>query len=489
MTAQQWFLPAGERPVTAGNRVVPLVHGATYFARLVEVVSALGTGDLVWFTDWRGDADELLGPDGPDVAELFTAAARRGVDVRALLWRSHSDRTSFSAQENQRLGRDINEAGGTALLDQRVRRGGSHHQKLVVVRHRDRPADDVAFVGGIDLSHSRRDDSQHAGDRQRQPMDPRYGATPPWHDAVLEIRGPAVRDVQASFAQRWDDPTPLDHRNPYRRMLQRRADMPRRTEPLPTLATEPPAAGPHRVQVLRTYAAKRPPFPFAPQGERTIARAYEHAFTLARHLIYIEDQYLWSDVVAATIATALRREPALQVIAVVPRYPDDDGRFAGAPNRLGQLSALAMLREAGGDRFGAFDLHNPTGTPVYVHAKVCVVDDTWMSCGSDNFNRRSWTHDSELTCAVMDDEDRLPRELRATLWSEHLGLASDDPQLLEPGDPLALWHERAESPESRIKVHEVEPVGSLARAWATPMYRMIYDPDGRPFRLRRRRSF
>src|SRR5206468_9739530 len=128
-------------------------------------------------------------------------------------------------------------------------------------------------------------------------------ATPPWHDAMLEIRGPAVRDVQDSFAQRWNDPTPLDHRNPYRRVLQRRADMPSHADPLPPLAPPPPDAGPHHVQVLRTYAAKRPEYPFAPHGERTIARAYEHAFTCARRLIYIEDQYLWSDVVAATIAT------------------------------------------------------------------------------------------------------------------------------------------------------------------------------------------
>jgi len=265
--------------------------------------------------------------------------------------------------------------------------------------------------------------------------------------------------------------------------------MPSHAEPVPLLAPPPPVAGPHRVQVLRTYAAKRPEFPFAPHGERTIARAYEHAFAHARRLIYIEDQYLWSDVVAGTIATALRREPDLQVIAVVPRFPDDDGRLTGPPNRLGQLSALTLLRDAGGDRFGAFDLHSPTGTPVYVHAKICVVDDTWMSCGSDNFNRRSWTHDSELTCAVMDDEDRLPRELRTLLWSEHLGLAADDERLSDLTDPLALWHERAGRPNSRIRVHEVEPGGRVARIWATPMYRTLYDPDGRPFRLRRRNAF
>jgi phosphatidylserine/phosphatidylglycerophosphate/cardiolipin synthase-like enzyme len=26
------------------------------------------------------------------------------------------------------------------------------------------------------------------------------------------------------------------------------------------------------------------------------------------------------------------------------------------------------------------------GAPIYVHAKVCVIDDTWATVGSDNFN-------------------------------------------------------------------------------------------------------
>ena len=58
------------------------------------------------------------------------------------------------------------------------------------------------------------------------------------------------------------------------------------------------------------------------------------------------------------------------------------------------------------------DLENDEGTAVYVHAKVCIVDDVWMMVGSDNMNRRSWTHDSELSCAVVDDvhDDREPRD-------------------------------------------------------------------------------
>src|SRR5581483_5525204 len=126
------------------------------------------------------------------------------------------------------------------------------------------------------------------------------------------------------------------------------------------------------------YAAKRPAFPFAPHGERSIARAYARAFSRARSFVYVEDQYLWSDLVARTLAEALRREPDLRVVAVVPRYPDADGLLSGPPNRFGQIQAMDLLRDAGGDRVLVCDIENDAGTPIYVHAKVCIVDDTWM---------------------------------------------------------------------------------------------------------------
>jgi phosphatidylserine/phosphatidylglycerophosphate/cardiolipin synthase-like enzyme len=484
-----WLLPAAERPWSSGNLVVPHVHGAAYFARLAEIVAATKPGDEIFFTDWRGDHDERLSDLGPTIGELLCDSARRGVRVRGLLWRSHSDRTKFSAQENQRLGAEINDAGGEALLDQRVRRGGSHHQKLVVVRHSDRPDADVAFVGGIDLCHGRRDDATHGGDPQSLPLDPRYGRRPPWHDAMIEIHGPAVLDVLESFIQRWNDPTPLDHRNPYRRLVHRAAGVPRRPTPVPDVPVTESSAGSHLVQILRTYPYKRPQFPFAPEGERTIARAYERAFARARRLVYVEDQYLWSEVVARTLAQALRRAPRLTVIVVVPRFPDQDGRISGPPNRLGQLAALEMLSRAGGDRFAVYDLENEAGTPVYVHAKICIVDDAWMTCGSDNFNRRSWTHDSELTAAVVDPDGLLPRQLRTALWSEHLNLPLDDSRLTDLEGASELWRERSGSPDSRARAHRPAPVSRAARLWADPMYRLAYDPDGRPRQLRKRDAF
>ena len=502
----------------AGNQAHPLVHGATYFRRLYEELCALEKGDRVYFTDWRGDRDEKLLPDGPTIGEVLVDLAHTGVDVRGLLWRSHSDSLTFNAQQNQRLGTEINEAGGEVLLDQRVRRFGAHHQKLFVIRRQGEPERDVAFVGGIDLCYTRRDDAEHHGDPQQAPIDPRYQGRAPWHDAALELRGPIVGDLLRTFIERWDDPTPLDRRTPYRMVVQRKAHMPRHPKKLPESFPDPQPSGRHAVQVLRTYSAKRPHFPFAPHGERSIARAYEKAFRRAKSLIYVEDQYLWSRVVAEGIADALRRSPELRVIAVVPRYPDQDTALTGPPNRLGQVDAIRTLKEAAPDRFAVYDLENGEGVPIYVHAKVCVVDDVWMTVGSDNFNRRSWTNDSELTCAVIDPERdpreprhlsadgegarKLPRNLRLQLWGEHLGLPEDDESLLDPAKAFDLWASRAqalddwhangkpgERPKGQARVHTPEPVSRFDRLWATPLYRIIYDPDDRPRRIRSKVKF
>jgi phosphatidylserine/phosphatidylglycerophosphate/cardiolipin synthase-like enzyme len=166
VSVDDWFLTASERgndatrlrPWTDGNAAEPLLHGSEYFPRLARALAAAGDGDLVLFADWRGDPDQLLTDDGVTVGGALAAASLRGALVKGLVWRSHLDRLRFSAQENRDLASDLRDDGAEVLLDQRVRPLGSHHQKFVVIRYTDRPADDVAFVGGIDLGHSRRDD-------------------------------------------------------------------------------------------------------------------------------------------------------------------------------------------------------------------------------------------------------------------------------------------------------------------------------------------
>jgi phosphatidylserine/phosphatidylglycerophosphate/cardiolipin synthase-like enzyme len=524
-----WFLTPGERGNAAtaidrrrgdgtgwteGNRVEVLVDGAEYFGRLYEALLSLERDDCVHFTDWEGDGDELLDGPGSEIGRVLADAARRGVQVRGLLWRSHPRQAHFAEQENAALAKMVDAAGGEIVLDERVRRGGSHHQKLVVVRRGAGPDEDVAFEGGIDLCHGRHDDSEHAGDRQAIALDGRYGTTPPWHDIQIAVRGPAVGDLEYTFRERWQDPTPLDHRNPWRIAARHLTHEPRHPDPLPPERDYPPPRGTHAVQVLRTYPAKRPSYPFAPDGERSIARAYLKAFRRARRLVYLEDQYLWSAQAAHALADALRRHRELRVVAVVPRYPDRGGRATGAASRIGREYATDILHQAGGDRVAVYDLENADGTPIYVHAKVCVIDDILLVVGSDNLNRRSWTHDSEISCSVIDatpDERaptdpgglgdharRLARDTRLRLWREHLErVDGNDADFLDPADGFAAlsrsaadldqWHHngrRGPRPPGHLRRHDPEHVSKWARSSAFALYRVVLDPDGRPRNLR-----
>ncbi len=527
---EKWFLSSSERGNDAsgldrrrgdalawstGNLVETLVHGAVYFGRLLEVIRGLGAGDELFFTDWRGDPDQRLAA-GPDtqVGVVLAAAAKRGVMVKGLVWRSHLDRLGFSAKENRHLGEQVNAAGGEVLLDQRVRLGGSHHQKLVVIRHVSGPDQDIAFVGGIDLCHSRRDESEHDGDRQHQTMAPVYGPRPPWHDAQLAIQGPAVGDLDFCFRERWDDRSPLS-RDPAGIVHDVLRHTHRKASVLPAMHADPPRRGSHAVQVLRTYARRHGGYPYAPQGERSVARGFRKAIARARRLVYIEDQFLWSTEVAQVIAGALVASPSLHLIVVLPRYFDQASTLTLRPNQVGREQAVSVLLDAAGDRVAIYDIENEEGVPVYVHAKISVIDDVWASVGSDNFNRRSWSHDSEISCAVIDEErdSRTPvdpaglgdgarkfaRDLRLQLWREHLGRqAGDDADLVDPVDAVARikesalalerWHaggRRGERPPGNVRPHPRIQPSRMTRLWAEPMYRSIYDPDARTPGMRR----
>ena len=519
-----WFLtdsqrgnPATDiRPWTQGNQVTPLIDGARYFHALHDALATTEPGDTVYLADFRGDTDEQLSVDariGPTLSEL----ARRGVRLFGLIWRSQPDWLDQSEGANAELVRTVAEAGGELLLDARTRRGGSHHQKFVVIRRASRPQDDVAFVGGIDLGFSRRDDGQHRGDPQTMHFPAVYGRTPPWHDVQAAIRGPAVGDIEHTFRERWYGSTVLDLSSPVRMLIDRAYHAGKLVgAELPTRPPDPPAAGRHAVQVLRTYPARLRRYPFAPLGERSIAHAYRKVFARARRLIYIEDQYLWAPFVAELLAEALRRNPDLHLIAIVPRYPDKEG-VSRLPSLVGREEAIRVCRSAGGERFAIYDVENPVGNPVYVHAKVVVIDDVWAMIGSDNLNRRSWTHDSELSCAVLDAErdPREPRdpaglgdsartfarELRLELWREHLDRSSSDPMddfldlakafslMQQSAETLQAWYDGGQvgpRPPGRLRPHVPERLPRRHRPWALPVYRWIYDPDGRAVRDRLR---
>ena len=289
----------------------------------------------------------------------------------------------------------------------RVRTRGAHHQKFVVIRYADDPTRDVAYVGGIDLCHGRRDDENHHGDPQAVEIAKAYGPTPAWHDVQVAIQGPAVHDVETTFRERWEDSTPLTV-NPGRLLssLVHREDL--SPEPLSDQAPPPPPRpdGHDVVQIAPDLPGD------LPQGLRLRARgralgdAGQHQGDRAGRAPGLRRGPV--PVVRARSASTSRApcatNPDLRLVVVLPMVPDREGRDwrRCRSSTAGRWRcARSSTPAATGSR--SFGLSNEAGLPIYVHSKTCVIDHRWASVGSDNLNRRSWTSDSEIACAVVDD--------------------------------------------------------------------------------------
>ncbi|MGZ6669904.1 MAG: phospholipase D-like domain-containing protein [Solirubrobacteraceae bacterium] len=270
-------------------------------------------------------------------------------------------------------------------LDSHERPMHCHHEKLVIVDG------EVAFVGGIDLTSpggDRFDTSDHL-------MRGRLG----WHDASSGVRRPAVGDVAAHFAARWHEVTG-EH----------------------VESTAPPAAaGEVELQVVRTVPDKV--YDFLPQGDFRIVEGYTRALRSARKLVYLESQFLWSARVVEILAGKLRDPPsdAFRVVVLLPAKPNN-----GADTTRGQLGVLADA-DNGQGRFLATTISARSGGlsgPLYVHAKIGIVDDTWLTVGSANLNEHSFFNDTEMNVVTCDP--RIARETRLRLWAEHLERSVND---------------------------------------------------------------
>jgi phosphatidylserine/phosphatidylglycerophosphate/cardiolipin synthase-like enzyme len=161
-----------------------------------------------------------------------------------------------------------------------------------------------------------------------------------------------------------------------------------------------------------------------PHGEFSIVESYVRALRSAESLVYLESQFLWSPELVSVLAEKLRHPPQddFRVVVLLPAHPNN-----GKDDTRGQLGVLVDAARDGGDerRFLACTLYQrgPDGDPVYVHAKVGIVDDRWLTVGSANLNEHSFFNDTEVNIVLHDEE--LARDARLRLWSEHLELDVD----------------------------------------------------------------
>jgi phosphatidylserine/phosphatidylglycerophosphate/cardiolipin synthase-like enzyme len=370
-------------PPRPGNAIEVLIDGASALPRMVEEIRAATSH--VHITGWFASPDFVLEPGDPPVVlrDLLSDAARR-VDVRVLLWAGAPVPVFRPSRRQVRRVREELRAAGPVrcALDSRERPLHCHHEKSIIVDDR------LAFVGGIDLTSL-------AGDRRDSPRHPARAALG-WHDAATAIRGPLVADVAEHFNLRWAEVTGQ-----------------RLAPPTPS-----PAAGDVTAQLVRTCPERV--YRALPDGAFGVLESYARALRSAQRLIYLETQYIWSPEIVAILADKLRNPPhdRFRIVLVLPAKPkggEDDTR-----------GALAELVDADRDhrRMLAcclFARARRVADPIYVHAKLGIVDDRWLTVGSANLNDHSLFNDTELN--IVTHDPGLARRTRLALWAEHLELS------------------------------------------------------------------
>jgi phosphatidylserine/phosphatidylglycerophosphate/cardiolipin synthase-like enzyme len=371
---------AGDPPPRAGNALDVLIDGAQALPRIAEVLARACLH--VHIAGWHITPEFALtrGEEERRLRDLLAELAER-VEVRVLLWAGAPLPVFTPSRAAVRRGREELTRGTRVkcALDRHERPLHCHHEKLVIVDG------EVAFVGGIDLTSlggDRFDTNDH-------PLRGRMG----WHDAASRVSGPAVGDVAAHFTARWRAVT---------------------DEHIDATATPAPA-GDVELQVVRTVPEKV--YEFLPRGDFRILESYTRALRSARDLVYLESQFLWSAQVVEILAEKLRRPPSedFRVVVLLPAKPNN-----GADSTRGQLGVLVDA-DAGQKRFLAATITSRSGQhsgPLYVHAKIGIVDDTWLTVGSANLNEHSFFNDTEMNVVTCDP--RVVRETRLRLWAEHL---------------------------------------------------------------------
>lgn len=328
------------------------------------------------------------------------------------------------------------------LFDSHHVEGGAHHQKFVVVDGQ------LSFLGGLDLCDHRWDDRKH---HDPNPLRVSRGAPHrPFHDVQAYVASTGIgAKLTELFQARWratgGGPLQL-------------------AEPTGSLGDyEPAAATP--LAARRVALSRVDPFgmPEGVPGCREITDLTLDAINAARRLIYVETQYFSSQELGDALAARLKVADGgpLDVVLVLNEHAETVKEEIAVG--LAQAKVIKELREAvvgSPNRLGIYftvPCTDPGVEPrhaTYIHSKLLVVDDCFMTVGSANFTNRSTCVDTELNIAVevRGDDDELIRSIRSarrSLLAEHLGV----PDLEQTEGLVAELDERANQRDGRLRQH------------------------------------
>lgn len=356
-------------------------------------------------------------------------------------------------------------------FDNRHAFAASQHQKFVVIDGY------ASFVGGMDICSSRWDDRRHDHDN---PYRVDAGGKPygPYHDVNSYVTGPVVEDLTEIFRSRWLDTTGEE----LELKPARRADF----IPPEEIGVALPA---NSAAVCRTQAHS---LARLKTSVREIRSLYIDAIRSARSLIYIENQYFSSYAVYRALVKRMKSSaPGLQIVMLLPKKEQTlmENIYVG----IAQARLLKSLKRVARRRGHSLGIYYPVvrskkgrEEQVFIHSKLMVVDDRFLTIGSANANNRSMGLDTELNLAWEargaghGDLAASIKRLRVDLLAEHTGFNTKSVlDALGRTEGLVAYLEAvAHSSASRLRRHRLKRSLYLSRVMRfLKLDRIILDPE------------
>jgi phosphatidylserine/phosphatidylglycerophosphate/cardiolipin synthase-like enzyme len=350
---------------------------------------------------------------------------------------------------------------------------GGHHQKSTIVAIGENL---VGFCGGVDLTYARWTPSTHSLsepldligtvpksfeiDSQMGAIDPKL---PPgilgewddkkgryrddddsdshvfWHDVHAKFVGPAAAQLASNFMDRYDqsDSTPSHwkEQTDFAWFRSKLSILMKSEGDKDLLDSKELYSGQNvEAQIIRSFER------YGGKSDWGIWDAYRNLFSKAEKNVFIESQYSFEDeTLTNVLLNRIKKNKDLKVIIVAP-FMQDSTKLqkdimkhtrelvqAGVDNNGDPLSksrvrayGIATVVDRGGGK---------VRVPIYVHAKIAVVDDEWSIVGSANLDRMGmggatsvYRGSSEIAILVNGNDQALA--LRRMLAEEHLGTSS-----------------------------------------------------------------
>ncbi len=448
--------------VDRATRLSVVIDAEDYFA--AARAAMLQAKRRIMLIGWDFDSRIRLGgpkggPDAPDkIGEFILWLVNRNPDLNVYLlrWDLGAIHTLFRGSTIFTFMKWMAHKRIHTKLDGAHPPGASHHQKIVVID------DSFAFCGGIDMTGDRWDTRGHL-DEEPGRKRPNGRPYPPWHDATTALEGPAAARLGVLARDRWE----IAGGDPLRAIE-------------PTHEAWPDILTPQFHDVDVAISRSRPTLPKL-EPIREIEALYLDMIAAAKRFIYAESQYFASRRIAEAIARRLDEPDGPEIVIINPLTAN------GWLEPIAMDSARARLFEAlrRRDTHRRLRLYHPqtaAGKPIYVHAKVMIVDEEMVRVGSSNMNNRSMRLDTECdvtierACPANGACSTAIRTIRDGLIAEHLGVPEAEVTARIDSEGSLIATIEALRGEGRTLVPYEIPDISAVETWLAD--NEVLDPEG-----------